>query len=114
MQEARNPWAVRQPSPSGCQLRVPTSVGDHMGTARLGRKLPQCRSINSPVRREDDHDADIRWRHLPDNETARRFADLLIREFVSNGRYAVPPRACLEIKDDAGSVLLSIPFPQIA
>jgi hypothetical protein len=50
---------------------------------------------------------------LPDNETARRFADLLINEFVSSGRYAVPARACLEVKDDAGSLLLSIPFPHI-
>ena len=63
------------------------------------------------IRREDDHDADIRWRHLPDKETARRFADLLINEFVSSGRHAVSNRACLEVKDDAGFLLLSIPFP---
>jgi len=67
----------------------------------------------SAVRREGDHDADVRWRHLPDKETARRFADLLINEFVSSGRYADPARACLEVKDDAGSLLLSIPFPHI-
>jgi hypothetical protein len=65
------------------------------------------------VRREDDHDADIRWRHLPNKETARRFADLLIDEFVSSGRYAVSTRACLEVKDDTGFLLLSIPFPHI-
>jgi hypothetical protein len=63
------------------------------------------------VRREDDQDADIRWRHLPDKETARRFANQLIDEFVSSGRYAASARTCLEVKDDSGYLLLSIPFP---
>jgi hypothetical protein len=64
------------------------------------------------VRREDDHDSDVRWTHLPDKETARRFANLLIKEFVSSGRYSDSPRTCLEVKDDSGALLLSIPFPQ--
>jgi hypothetical protein len=51
---------------------------------------------------------------LPDKETARRFADILIEEFVANGRHAVSARACLEVKDDSGSLVLSIPFPHIA
>jgi hypothetical protein len=63
------------------------------------------------VRREDGQDADIRWRHLPDKETARRFANQLIDEFVSSGRYVASARICLEVKDDAGYLLLSIPFP---
>lgn len=66
------------------------------------------------VRQEDDQDADVRWTHLPDKETARRFANLLIREFISSGRYADSTRACLEIKDDTGDLLLSIPFPHMA
>jgi hypothetical protein len=66
------------------------------------------------VRREDDHDADIRWTHLPDKVTARRFANLLIKEFVSSGRYSDSTRTYLEVKDDAGALLLSIPFPDIA
>jgi len=65
------------------------------------------------VRLEHDQDADVRWRHLPDKETARRFADLLIDEFVSSGRYAASARTCLEVKDDTGFLLLSIPFPYI-
>lgn len=65
------------------------------------------------VRREDDQDADVRWRHLPDKETARGFANLLINEFVSSGRYAASTRTCLEVKDDTGYLLLSIPFPPI-
>ena len=63
------------------------------------------------VRREDDHDADVRWTHLPDKEAARR-ANLLIKEFVSSGRYAHSSRSHLEVKDDTGGVLLSIPIRQ--
>jgi hypothetical protein len=66
------------------------------------------------VRREDDHDADVRWTHLPGKETARRFANLLIKEFVSSGRYSDSTRTRLEVKDDTGALLLSIPFPHIA
>ena len=66
------------------------------------------------VRREDDPDADVRWTHLPDKETARRFANLLIKEFVSSGRYSDAARACLEVKDDTGDLLLSIPFRHFA
>ena len=66
------------------------------------------------VRREDDHDADVRWTHLPDKEAARRFANLLIKEFVSSGRYSDSTRTRLEVKDDTGALLLSIPFPYIA
>jgi hypothetical protein len=62
------------------------------------------------VRREGDHDSDVRWTHLPDKETARRFANLLIKEFVSSGRYSDSTRTCLEVKDDSGALLLSIPF----
>jgi hypothetical protein len=65
------------------------------------------------VRWEDDQDADVRWRHLPDKETARRFANLLINECVSSGRHAASTRAFLEVKDETGYLLLAIPFPHI-
>jgi hypothetical protein len=65
------------------------------------------------VRRENDQAADVRWRHLPDKETARRFANLLIDDFVSSGRYVASARTCLEVKDDSGYLLLSIPFTHI-
>jgi len=52
----------------------------------------------------------VRWTHLPDQETARRFADLLMKEFVSNGRYANASQAFLEVRDDTGGILFSIPF----
>lgn len=66
------------------------------------------------VRRDDEQDADVRWTHLPDKEAARRFANLLIKEFVSSGRYPVSSRCRLEVKNENGEVLLSIPFHQIA
>jgi hypothetical protein len=65
------------------------------------------------VRRDDEQDPDVRWTHLPDQETARRFADLLMKEFeefVSNGRYANASQAFLEVRDDTGGILFSIPF----
>jgi hypothetical protein len=64
------------------------------------------------IRREHDPDPEIRWRHLPDQETAHRFAKFLINEFASSGRHAIAAHTRLEVKDDAGSLLLSIPFSQ--
>jgi hypothetical protein len=49
---------------------------------------------------------------LSDDEAARRFANLLVKEFVSSGRYAHSSRSHLEVKDDTGGVLLSIPIRQ--
>ena len=64
------------------------------------------------VRRQNDQAADVRWRHLPDEEIARRFASLLIDDFVSNGRYVASKRTRLEVKDVSGYLLFSIRFPQ--
>ena len=41
-----------------------------------------------------------------------RFANLLVKEFVSSGRYADSSHSHLEVKDDTGGVLLSIPIRQ--
>jgi hypothetical protein len=49
---------------------------------------------------------------LSDDDAARRFANLLLKEFVSSGRYAHSPRSHLEVKDDTGGILLSIPIRQ--
>jgi hypothetical protein len=64
------------------------------------------------VRQDSVQDPDVRWTHLSDDEAARRFANLLIKEFVSTGRYAQSSRSRLEVKDDCGGVLLSIPIRQ--
>ena len=64
------------------------------------------------VRRDSIQDPDVRWTHLSDDEAARRFANLLIKELVSSGRYAQSLRSHLEVKDDSGGVLLSIPIRQ--
>jgi len=36
------------------------------------------------------------------------------KEFVSSARYSDAARACLEVKDDTGDLLLSIPFRHFA
>ena len=65
------------------------------------------------VKRDSIQDPDIRWTHLSDDEAARRFANLLIKEFVSSGRYAQSSRSRLEVKDDdSEGVLLSVPIQQ--
>ena len=73
-----------------------------MAFDRRSRSLRPCRSTASPCDEK------------PDKETARRFANLLIKEFVSSGRYSDSTRIRLEVKDDTGALLLSIPFPHIA
>jgi hypothetical protein len=64
------------------------------------------------VKRSSDQDPDILWTHLADADAARRYANLLIKEFVSSGRYSHVSRPHLEVKDDAGGLLLSIPIQQ--
>jgi hypothetical protein len=82
----------------------------------VGRTLAKRSLLVSRItwRSTEGRDSDVRWTHLPDKETARRFANLLIKEFVSSGRYSDSTRTCLEVKDDSGALLLSIPFPHIA
>jgi hypothetical protein len=54
------------------------------------------------IKRDNVQDPDVRWTHLSDDEAARRFANLLVKEFVSSGRYAHSSRSHLEVKDDSG------------
>ena len=64
---------------------------------------------------DHEYDPSVRWIHLPDEEAALRYGHLLIREFKSSGRYPdTPPLARLEVKDDMGEPLISIPFRDIA
>ncbi|MGC2340605.1 MAG: hypothetical protein WA453_03285 [Methyloceanibacter sp.] len=50
---------------------------------------------------------------MADEEAARRYAKLLIHELAPSGFYS--SRSCfLEVKDETGSLLFSIPFREIA
>lgn len=53
---------------------------------------------------------DVRWTRLKDEEAARRFAKLLVEEFVASGRYADCSDWRLDVRDENGGLLLSIPF----
>ena len=63
---------------------------------------------------DHEYDPSVRWTHLPDEEAALRYGHLLIREFKSSGRYPDTPHWRLEVKDDMGEPLISIPFRDIA
>jgi hypothetical protein len=65
------------------------------------------------VRHEDQQDTDVRWTHLPDEDSARRFPRRLINEFISSGHYPDWSRSYLEVRDGRGGLLLTIPFEQI-
>ena len=66
------------------------------------------------VNHDGQQETDVRWTHLPDEESARRFARLLIGEFVSSGQYRDWSRSYLEVRDGGGRLLLTIPFEQTA
>ena len=64
------------------------------------------------VVRSGDHedDPDVRWSHLPDEDAARRYGHLLIKDFKSSGRYADASHLYVVVKDEMGNPLISIPF----
>ena len=65
------------------------------------------------VKWDDDQTPDVRYTHLANEEAARRYAKLLIHELAPSGFYS--SRSCfLEVKDETGSLLFSIPFREIA
>ena len=61
---------------------------------------------------EEDADPSTRWTHLPDNNAAQHYAQLLIRDFKADGRYR-SPYSRLEIQDDTGASITSIAFRDI-
>ena len=66
------------------------------------------------IRGDHEDGPSVRWTHLPDEEAALRYAHLLIKDFKSSGRYPDASHSRLEVKDDMGEPLISIPFGDIA
>ena len=56
----------------------------------------------------------VRWTHLPDEEAALRYGNLLIREFKSSGRYPDASHPRLQVKDDRGEPIVLISFHDVA
>ena len=56
----------------------------------------------------------VRGTHLPDEEAARRYGHLLIKDFKSSGRCPDSSRLRVVVKDEMGDPLISIPFGDIA
>jgi hypothetical protein len=65
------------------------------------------------VRREDDPDANVVDAFTRQGNGAP-LCQSAYKEFVSSARYSDAARACLEVKDDTGDLLLSIPFRYFA
>jgi hypothetical protein len=61
---------------------------------------------------EEDADPSTRWTHLPNNDAAQHFAQLLIRDFKEDGRNR-SPYSRLVIQDDSGATITSIAFRDI-
>jgi hypothetical protein len=64
------------------------------------------------VKWDDDQNPDVRYTRLADEEAARRYAKLLIHKLASSGFYSSRP-CLLEVKDETGSLLFSIPFREM-
>jgi hypothetical protein len=63
------------------------------------------------VVRSDDHedDPDVRWSHLPDEDAARRYGHLLIKDFKSSGRYADSSHLYVVVKDEMRNYRCRLP-----
>jgi len=66
------------------------------------------------VRWNEDRASDVRYTHLADEAAARRYAKQLADESASTGFYPYSCRSRVEVKNEAGSVLFSIPFREMA
>ena len=66
------------------------------------------------VRWNEDRASDVRYTHLADEAAARRYAKQLANESASTGFYPYSCRSRVEVKNEAGSVLFSIPFREMA
>jgi hypothetical protein len=60
---------------------------------------------------EDHHAPDVRWTHLSDADAAKKHARLLIQDFNSKGQFQA--RSKLEIRDDVGRTLATLPFDDV-
>ena len=66
------------------------------------------------VRWNEDRASDVRYTHLADEAAARRYAKQLADESASTGFYPYSCRSRVEVKNEDGSVLFSIPFREMA
>ncbi len=62
--------------------------------------------------RPDHREPDVRWTYLPDDEAARRYARVLIKNFKSNGD-GFESRSQMDVKDDTGRPVASITFGDV-
>jgi hypothetical protein len=53
---------------------------------------------------------DVRWAYLKDEDAARHYAKLLIGEFVTNRRHTDLADWRLDVRDQTGELLISIPL----
>jgi hypothetical protein len=65
------------------------------------------------VKWNEDPASDARYAHLANDKAARHYADLLAKESASIGFYPYSSRWRVEVKDETGSVLFSIPFQEL-
>ena len=94
------------------------SVTTRLDKRRVASTQKEARGANAIyqfVVRSGDHedDPDVRWSHLPDEDAARRYGHLLIKDFKSSGRYADASHLYVVVKDEMGNPLISIPFRDI-
>jgi hypothetical protein len=60
--------------------------------------------------RSNEGAPDARYVHLANDEAAWRYGELLAKESASTGFYPYSANSRVEVKDETGSVLFSIPF----
>lgn len=53
---------------------------------------------------------EVRWMHLADNPAAFQIANLLVQQFKASGRYPASIKSWLDVVDQDGRTILSIPF----
>jgi hypothetical protein len=51
---------------------------------------------------------EVRWKRLADEPAAIQFANLLVQQFKLSGRY--PTKSWINVMDEDGTTIISIPF----
>jgi hypothetical protein len=95
-----------------CAAQHIAALADPLALGIQSGRRPTMPIYQFAVRRDNGRDDDVRWTHLPDDEAARRFAVLLIREVLASERQLELAHCYTDIKDRNGHLLFTIPFAQ--
>jgi len=108
-----NATLISHPSSVNSTVATLRNASEHSLHGSVELNKSQSLATSMPIYQfqvVEDHKApDVRWTHLSDDEAAKRYGRLLIKDFKVNDR-RFHPRCRMEIKDDVGRSIATLSF----